>query len=868
MRTKALRRGAALGVSALMTAALVPALPPAAVQAAGSVVINEVCTKNTTAAASDGLFYDYVELYNTNDAAVSVGGWGLSDDPADPMAYTIPAGTSIPQHGYLLIWCGVTETAAVQGAPFGLSKKGETVILSAPSGQAEETMEIPALADDTAYGRVPDGSETFAVLTQLSPGAANDSGAVGEISVPAPQFSKDSGFYDAAFDLSLTATGGCKIYYTTDGSDPTAASTQYTAPISVRDVSAEPNVYAAKTGIADGYNPPSDPVDKAMIVRAVAVDESGRMSDIATKSYFIGYDNQSLAKTTRVISLVTDPDNLFDYEKGIYVRGKTYDDWRQSSDYDPRMQSYEQPANWTQSGKEWERPAHMTVFVNGVNEYSAGVGIRVHGGATRSSAQKSLNLYARADYGTSKLEYDFFDGELTDQSGKVIKKFDKITLRNGGNDEKTKIRDRLNQEMLADRSFGTQAQTMCIVFLDGEFWGAYNIVEKIGKEYISDHYDVKEKDVCMIKTDELSDGTEQGWADYEKLKNLALSGNVTEAQVGALVDLKSFADYMAAEILLGNSDFGGNNYALWKTETVDAANPYADGKWRFLLFDTEFGSGLYGSSNANTDIISNLRQLVNKDEWLPKLFFALMQPDSQFMNDFVAAYYDMANENLRVDRVLPRLEELSGWYKEAMTATIKRFGWADNGWGGWTIPGFGNWQNPQQGGDNSESTYTNEVSAIQQFWQSRDESAKRNMVQDLRQLGADTELVKITVESAQPVDFNTLTLPAGTWSGSYPKGFAYALAADTNLSGWSVSGAELASGSLTAPEISIVPSGETTVKAEFGEYTGYTAADARALMNILLRKATATAQQGSRYDLDGDKVLTSRDLTLLKREMH
>lgn len=766
---KKIQRVSAVCLSMTLAAGALTVMPPVSVLAAGNVVINEVCTKNTTLAASDGQFYDYIELYNTGSSEAAVGGYAISDDAAEPRLYVIPEGTVIPAKGYLVVYCGVKTGSGVSGAEFGLSKSGETVIFSDAQGNMVESIELPAMNDNTAYARIPDGSSQFAIVSSLSAGKANPTDAPQKLVVDAPQFSQGSGFYDAGFDLTLSAAQGCTVYYTTDGSDPDTSSEQFTSAIKIYDKSQEPNVYSAKTDIADGYQAPAEPVRKAMIVRAVAVDAQGNKSNIVTNTYFVGYTANDIEKKMRVISLVTDPDNLFDYETGIYVKGKIYD-----TSQGNMMQSWAHPANYTQDGREWERPAHITVFEQGRASYSAGVGIRIHGGATRSASQKSFNLYARTEYGTPKLEYDFFNGTLTNHKGELIDSFDKITLRNGGNDEKTKIRDRLNQEMVPDKDFGTQKQTECVVFIDGEFWGTYNIVEKLGKEYISDHYKVKEESVCMIKNNELSDGSEQGWADYEALKQLAESATYTDTaaydQFRELLDLDSFAQYMATEIMLGNSDFGENNYALWKTETIDASKKYADGQWRFILFDSEYGQGLYGQSNASSSIIETLRR---GNSWISKLFFGLLE-NEDFRMRFVRAFYDLCNENYRSDKVLARLTELQTAYTDSMVETYKRFTYAGGsfGWGG----GMGDWFQPGQPGQqpgqqtDNAAAFNKEMTTINTFWQNRAENS-RQQIRNSFSNQISSENMTVSVKSAGAngkIKFNTLTLDSD-WSGTYPQ---------------------------------------------------------------------------------------------------
>lgn len=846
MRRRAFGRFTAAGVAALLSVAAMPQTLLTA-SAASNVVINEVCTKNTTVPASDGQYYDFVEIYNPTGSPISIAGYGLTDDASAPMKYTLPGNATVPAYGYYTVYCGVDEKSGVQGASFGLSKSGETVTLSNSSGNAVETFTVPALDGDTSYGRTPDGSNSMSVLSVLTPGSSNRTNQNNvQTEVSEPQFSKESGFYSNSFDLTISAPNGCTVYYTLDGSDPTTSSERANGSINIYDRSNEQNVYSAKTDVSDGYSAPKSPVDKATIVRAIAVDGSGNVSDIITKTYFIGYTQSDCEMNMRVISLVTDPDNLFDYEKGIYVKGKIYD---QSSGN--MMQSWAHPANYTQDGKEWERPANITVFENGNATYNANVGIRIHGAATRSDAQKSFNLYARSEYGTKKLNYDFFNGQLTNHKGEVIDSFDKITLRNGGNDNKTKIRDRLNQEMVSDRHFGTQAQTECVVFIDGEFWGTYNIVEKLGKEYISDHYKVKESTVCMIKNGELSDGTQQGMSDFESLKSLANS-NFTDSsnykKISELVDLKSFAEYMAAELIVGNSDFGDNNYSLWKTETVDPDKKYGDGKWRFILFDTEYGQGLYGQSNANTNSFQTLR---NKNKWITQLFFGLCN-NQDFRDLFLRSYFDQCNENFNTDKVLSRLNELEQAYKTSMGKTYVRFSWI-GGAGGWTFPG-GNWQQPggqpggqqpgeQQPGDSGQQTdtsgqenegaqkFSSEVSTIRSFWSNRISSCEQQALQYFGTSGT----VNVSVSnnaSLGHINFNSLKLYCnnGTWSGVYPKDCTLTLEAKPvdgyHLEKWVVSGAEFVSGNASSDEAVIKPTGQNvSVQAVYaaGEKTQNTA---------------------------------------------
>ncbi|MBR0484545.1 MAG: chitobiase/beta-hexosaminidase C-terminal domain-containing protein, partial [Oscillospiraceae bacterium] len=262
--------------------------------------------------------------------------------------------------------------------------------------------------------------------------------------VTPPVLSLQSGFYAGEQHLTITSDPNTVVYYTTDGSFPDTSSFVYSDAIILKDISSSANVLSARTdiqpeertmwGISKAKAPVS-PVDKANVIRAVAVDSEGNISNAVTGTYFIDYQNKkSYYQNLKVFSFVTDSDNLFDYETGIYVLGKVHDDWKNGSEFDASVPAYFMPANYTQKGKEWEREAVMQIFQNGNLTLSQNIGIRIHGGATRSQPQKSLNVYARKTYGAGSLSYDLFSGSVTDISGNAVQKFDSFILRDGGND--------------------------------------------------------------------------------------------------------------------------------------------------------------------------------------------------------------------------------------------------------------------------------------------------------------------------------------------------------------------------------------------------------------------------------------------------
>lgn len=522
------------------------------------------------------------------------------------------------------------------------------------------------------------------------------------------RFSVKSGFYDSGFSLSITADEDHQIFYTLDGSIPTAQSSRYTEPIAITDRSAEKNILSAHTDIAQPIElandfKPRDEVDKATVVRAITIDENGNKSPVVSNTYFVGFDKKAdYYKKYKIVSVMNDEADLFDREKGIYVLGKTYDDWKKN-DYDPDTPEWFIPANYTQKGRDWERQAAVQFFENGELAASQDVGIRIHGGATRSYSQKSFNIYARSDYGAPKLEYDMFSGKVKSKSGgQPVTVFDTFVLRNGGNDAMyTRFSDKLIQSLVSDRQFLTQGMEPCIVFIDGEFWGQYEITEKMDDDFISSHYGVPARDICVIKKEELSDGREETFAEWQELRqwiqNNDFSGDLAYDELCSRVDMQGFMDYVSAEIYINNYDWGSKNMAMWKSEVIDENNPYADGKWRFIMYDTEYSSGIYGEALPSDD---SFAKLMESDCFLADLFNGAMENEG-FRQQFSHTFMEIADKNFDSDRVKAEIDRLSAEYHDIVIATYDRF------WSG-LIGGYG-----------AESNYNSAVDTLRSFYNKR-----------------------------------------------------------------------------------------------------------------------------------------------------
>ena len=278
-------------------------------------------------------------------------------------------------------------------------------------------------------------------------------------------FSDKSGFYEKGFTLTLSCPNqSAKIYYTTDGSIPTEASHLYDGPLALEDKSKQPSVLSQRNDFNADSEPyvPTQEFTKANIIRAVAVFPDGSSSEVTNGTYFVGVDRKNKYGDVPVVSLITEEKNLTDYETGIMVNGKTYDDWVKEDPANQSKEGWESKGNYSNRGSDWERPVYFELIATDGNmNYGADLGMRIKGNASRGYYQKSLKLIAREEeYGIKNVKYPLIPDNMRADGAGLVEKYRSFILRNGGNDaDYAKLRDSLLQSLVSDRNLVTQKST-------------------------------------------------------------------------------------------------------------------------------------------------------------------------------------------------------------------------------------------------------------------------------------------------------------------------------------------------------------------------------------------------------------------------
>lgn len=501
--------------------------------------INEIMATNASGLLETDFynFPDWIELYNAGSNTLNLANFYLSDDEDDLQKWQLPS-VSLGTGDYYIVYCDKENTG--RHTNFGLSAGGETIYLSNAAEEVVDRLEYGEQYSNISYGKSATDNQWY-YCDEPTPGEAN---VVSSATEPGPkaEYSIPAGRSTSSLTLSLS---GDNIRYSTNGSEPGSASAFYTGPVTVSHTS----IIKTKN-FKPGFLP----------------------AEPYANTYFINEHEFTIP----IVSLSFTPDYFYDNTIGIYVRGTNGTEGNCGS-----------LANWNQP---WERAAYLEYFdADGTKRISQPVGVKVAGGCTRSRDQKSLSIYARSKYGDNDLDHAFF-AEKPD-----INSYKSVMLRNSGNDQdQTLLRDAIIQALVKPTmDIDAQAYQPTCVYMNGEYFGIMNFREKIDEDYFLTNYNLKSDEVDFLEGVLWSDfdnaytairgSSDEYWDIINFISANSLANEDNYNWVASQLDLQEYINYMTAQVYIGNRDWPGNNLKFWKKKE--------NGKWRWILFDTDYGFG-------------------------------------------------------------------------------------------------------------------------------------------------------------------------------------------------------------------------------------------------------------------------------------
>ena len=713
-----------------------------AMAANAQIVINEYCANSTSFLDEYGDNADWIELLNTSSSDVNLEGWHLTDKADKLDKWTFPSVT-IKAGEYLKVFASSKNLTEVGDdkflhTNFNISSDGEAFFLVNASGKIVHQTDTLAVPNDASRGLSPDGNGSWVFFAEPTPGAANTTKAFATAESPQVRISPEGGVKTSAVTITLEADGNTPIYYTLDCTVPDKNSLQYSGPITV---------------------------DTTTIIRAITFNDNMLPAQPATQSYIYGgklnwinRDKQGKPITQEttwngwgggwgwggggggqttttvdpnktinhadtfdlpVVSLTTDPDNLWDYNTGILVEGPNAD-----LNASPRRANYY---------NDWEKPVHVEIYKDGVKILDQDAGMAVAGAYSRMNDQKSLAIHARSAYGKK-----YFDAKLFDELD--LTRFKAFTLRDSGNDfGGTHFRDAMITHLVAGNNVDIQAYQPTVVFLNGEYYGILNIREKLNEHYIENHYPHVDHDKVDImvasdvtKSMSASEGDEE---DYNALIDYVKSNDLTDdacyQYVAKFIDIDEYIEYMVSEIYGSNNDWPHNNIKIWKSKK-------AGGRWRWFLYDTDQCFSIWGDQSGDDKLGDCLKERDTHGNTWANVLFRNLTKNEKFRNALANRFADRMNREF--------LPENVNYLVDSLFENIsKEIQYHNSRWG----------------------KSLNNGQGMKDFAKKRSKNV-RNHLRKHFDVGTDVKLtVNVNDSKAGYIEVNSLTIKENIWSGTY-----------------------------------------------------------------------------------------------------
>lgn len=594
-------------------------------------VINEFSCSNLDQFLDNyGKYEDWIELYNGSGSAISLSGYYLSDDTLNKTKYSIPANAVIAANGFFRFWA--SGRGIVSGSHyytnFKLTQtKNEFIALSDPSGNLIDWLEIAQKTQTGhSYGRTTNGSTQWGVFTAPTPNASNNSlPFIGY--ADKPDFSMPAGYYTGPLTVDLTTTEpNATIRYTTNGTLPTSSSPVYTSPITL----------SATT-----------------VLKAITFSNNAQIlpSFIEFDTYFI-----NVSHTLRVLSISGTSLNTLANGTGSLVPFGSFEYF----------------------DKNQQRTAKT------YGEFNR------HGQDSWVNSQRSLDFVSRDEMGYNyAIKEKIFDISPRD-------KFQRVILRAAGDDNypadhhtanlgSAHVRDAYIQN-LAKRggmNLDVRIGEKAIVYLNGAYWGVYDIRERPDDHDYTDYFYGQDKyNLQFIQTwgnTWAEYGGAQALTDWNTLFNYIMANNMADTAkynyVMSQYDATSLVDYIIVNSFTVCSDWLNYNTGWWRG--LDTSGTHR--KWGYILWDNDATFDFYinytgiPSTLANADPCDAEGLTGNSD---PEGHIAVLNKLRQnpvFNQYYISREIDMWNTVFSCDNMIPYLDSVVASIDPEMTQHAARW---------------------------------------------------------------------------------------------------------------------------------------------------------------------------------------------------
>lgn len=344
-----------------------------------------------------------------------------------------------------------------------------------------------------------------------------------------------------------------------------------------------------------------------------------------------------------IISITIPNEDLWDSKKGIYTRG--------SNAFFSDSTGHWENCNFQ---KKWEKEIQI-VYIDSSRKpvLNQNCGLRVFGESTRRQPDKSLKLVARKQYGKNRFNYPFF------KQKSQIKEYKQLVIRTSGNDYNgTRFKDVLNAYLARNLGLDYMAYQQVRMYVNGEYWGLYNLREKINKHYLYyNHGADKDSSNIIMGRWVTQHGNRRRYKEmYDWFFKLDTMDSIAYTKAQDYFDIRNYINYRAFQIFINNVDSRGN-IRYWNASDLD-------NKFRMILYDTDLS---FGSVNKNylAKCLSPKQTNWYNNTWSTIYFRKLMEYDD-FKNDFINQYAHIMNTALHKDTIIAAVNHFETIYKDEL----------------------------------------------------------------------------------------------------------------------------------------------------------------------------------------------------------
>lgn len=535
------------------------------------IIISEVMSSNFKYLPQNGnKYYDWIEVKNNSDVNINLKDYCLTTNSDDPDKWCFSDKILKPGEYYVVMASGDTNLSNNSYVHTNFNLGDIQALYLYKQGTIIDNLFISNIPTGYSLGR--SNTNGFYYYSNPTPGQSNSNG-LQEVSY-APSTSVAGGVYNDVDKIEVVLDAPGTIYYTLDGSNPTASSSIYSGPLLL---------------------------NKTTVLKAINIENGKYNSDVLTTSYIINENH-----TLPVLSIAVNPSSF-------------------------------NAVNSNMNSTTYEVAAYAELF-EGDKGFSIPCGLKLFGGSTRFMAKKSYALKFRKQYGASELNYQVFEN-------RDFSSFESLVIRSGSQDyDNAFIRDVLMTSIVDDYTdVDVQAYKTVVLYINGRYWGLYDIREKVDVNFVSSHYNVSPEKTNILRIDgNIAAGTAANYnalIAYIRTHDLANPNNYN--YVKERVDIANLIDYWIAEIWVANWDIVNVRY--FQNPNID------NNKWKFIYYDTD--TAMHNIRHDYYTYVTS--QAIYTNELLANLFKN---------KEFKDAFLTRLNYNLKnvwtTDNVLKRIDEL------------------------------------------------------------------------------------------------------------------------------------------------------------------------------------------------------------------